>query len=91
MIALSWLPQAVYLIYKSRKTQIFGSMKPLIDDRDIEDFFRGVGLEIVEDKKSQGNIESSFLTEEYLEQIVKEISTNKNKSYFRLNKIASCQ
>ena len=91
MIALAWLPLAVYLIYKRRKAWIFGTMKPQVDDRSIEDFFRGVGLQIVEDKKSQGNIESSFLTEEYLEQIVKEISVNRNKSYFRLNKIASSQ
>ena len=91
MIALAWLPLAVYLIYKRRKTWIFGTMKPQVDDRSIEDFFRGVGLQIVEDKKSLGNIESSFLTEEYLEQIVKEISVNRNKSYFRLNKIASSQ
>jgi len=91
MIALAWLPLAVYLIYKKRKARIFGTMKPQVDDRDIEVFFRGVGLQIVEDKKSQGNIESSFLTEEYLEQIEKEISANRNKSYFRLNKIASCQ
>lgn len=91
MIALAWLPLAVYLIYRRRKTQIFGSMKPLVDDRSIKDLFRGIGLEIVEDKKSEGNIESSFLTDEYLERIEKEIFANKNKSYFRLNKIASCK
>lgn len=86
MVALAWLPIVVYLIYRSRKRQIFGSLKPNADGRNIEELFRGVGLEIVEEKKTQESIETSCLTDAAIDQIEKEISENENKSYFRINK-----
>lgn len=86
MVALAWLPLVVYLIYRSRKNKIFGSLKPNADGKNIEDFFRGVGLRIVEEQKVQGSIETSCLTDTVIDQIEKEISENKNKSYFRINK-----
>ena len=86
MIALAWLPLVVYLIYRSRKHQLFGSLKPNADGKNIEDFFRGVGLQIVEEQKTQGSIETSCLTDAVVDQIEKEISNNENKSYFRINK-----
>ena len=86
MIALAWLPLVVYLIYRSRKHQLFGSLKPNADGKNIEDFFRGVGLQIVEEQKTQGSIETSCLTDAVVDQIEKEISENGNKSYFRINK-----
>lgn len=86
MVALAWLPIVVYLIYRSRKHQLFGSQKPNADGKNIEDFFRGVGLQIVEEQKTQGSIETSCLTDAVIDQIEKEISNNENKSYFRINK-----
>lgn len=86
MVALAWLPLVVYLIYRSRKHQLFGSLKPNADGKNIEDFFRGVGLQIVEERKTQGSIETSCLTDAVVDQIEKEISNNENKSYFRINK-----
>ena len=86
MIALAWLPLVVYLICRSRKHQLFGSLKPNADGKNIEDFFRGVGLQIVEEQKTQGSIETSCLTDAVVDQIEKEISENGNKSYFRINK-----
>ena len=86
MVALAWLPLVVYLIYRSRKHQLFGSLKPNADGKNIEDLFRGVGLQIVEEQKTQGSIETSCLTETVIDQIEKEISNNENKSYFRINK-----
>lgn len=86
MVALAWLPLVVYLIYRSRKHQIFGSLKPNADGKNIEDLFRGVGLQIVEEQKSPGSIETSCLTDAAIGQIKKEISNNENKSYFRINK-----
>lgn len=86
MVALAWLPIVVYLIYRSRKHQLFGSQKPNADGRNIEELFRGVGLEIVEEKKTQESIETSCLTDAVINQIEKEISNNENKSYFRINK-----
>lgn len=86
LVALIWLPLVVYLIYRRRKRQIFGSLKPNADGRNIEDLFRGVGLEIVEEKKTQESIETSCLTDAVIDQIGKEISENGNKSYFRINK-----
>ena len=86
MVALAWLPLVVYLIYRSRKHQLFGSQKPNADGKNIEDFFRGVGLQIVEEQKTQGSIETSSLTDAVIDQIEKEISNNENKSYFRINK-----
>lgn len=86
MIALAWLPLVVYLIYRSRKHQLFGSLKPNANGKNIEDFFRGVGLQMVEEQKMQGSIETSCLTDAVIDQIEKEISSNENKSYFRINK-----
>ena len=86
LVALAWLPLVVYLIYRSRKRQIFGSLKPNADGKNIEDLFRGVGLQIVEKQKTQGSIETSCLTDAVVDQIEKEISENGNKSYFRINK-----
>lgn len=86
MIALAWLPLVMYLIYRSRKHQLFGSLKPNADGTNIEDLFRGVGLQIVEEQKMQGSIETSCLTDAVVDQIEKEISNNENKSYFRINK-----
>lgn len=86
MVALTWLPLVVYLIYRSRKHQLFGSLKPNADGKNIEDLFRGVGLQIVEEQKTQGSIETSCLTDAVIDQIEKEISNNENKSYFRINK-----
>lgn len=86
VVALAWLPLVVYLIYRSRKHQIFGSLKPNADGRNIEDLFHGVGLQIVEEKKSPGSLEASGLTDAAIGQIEKEISNNENKSYFRINK-----
>lgn len=86
LVALTWLPLVVYLIYRRRKRQIFGSLKPNADGRNIEELFRGVGLEIVEEKKTQESIETSCLTDAVINQIEKEISNNENKSYFRINK-----
>lgn len=86
MVALAWLPLVLYLIYRSRKHQLFGSQKPNADGKNIEDFFRGVGLQIVEEQKTQGSIETSCLTDAVIDQIEKEISNNENKSYFRINK-----
>lgn len=86
LVALTWLPLVVYLIYRRRKRQIFGSLKPNADGRNIEELFRGVGLEIVEEKKTQESIETSCLTDAVIDQIEKEISENENKSYFRINK-----
>ena len=86
LVALAWLPLVVYLICRSRKRQIFGSLKPNADGKNIEDFFRGVGLQIVEEQKTQGSIETSCLTDAVVDQIEKEISENGNKSYFRINK-----
>ena len=86
MVALAWLPLVVYLIYRSRKHQLFGSLKPNADGKNIEDLFCGVGLQIVEEQKTQGSIETSCLTDAVIDQIEKEISNNENKSYFRINK-----
>lgn len=86
MVALTWLPLVVYLICRSRKHQLFGSLKPNADGKNIEDLFRGVGLQIVEEQKTQGSIETSCLTDAVIDQIEKEISNNENKSYFRINK-----
>lgn len=86
LVALTWLPLVVYLIYRRRKRQIFGSLKPNADGRNIEELFRGVGLQIVEEQKTQGSIETSCLTDAVIDQIEKEISNNENKSYFRINK-----
>lgn len=86
LVALTWLPLVVYLIYRRRKRQIFGSLKLDADGRNIEELFRGVGLEIVEEKKTQESIETSCLTDAVIDQIGKEISENENKSYFRINK-----
>lgn len=86
MVALAWLPLVVFQIYRSRKHQLFGSLKPKADCRNIEDLFLGVGLEIVEEQKAQGSIETSCLTDAVIDQIEKEISNNENKSYFRINK-----
>lgn len=86
MIALAWLPLVVYLIYRSRKHQLFGSLKPNANGKNIEDLFCGVGLQIVEEQKTQGSIETSCLTDAAIDQIEKEISNNENKSYFRINK-----
>lgn len=86
MVALAWLPLVVYLIYRSRKHQLFGSQKPNANGKNIEDLFRGVGLQIVEEQKTQGSIETSCLTDAVIDQIEKEISNNENKSYFRINK-----
>ena len=86
LVALTWLPLVVYLIYRRRKRQIFGSLKLDADGRNIEELFRGVGLEIVEEKKTQKSIETSCLTDAVIDQIGKEISNNENKSYFRINK-----
>lgn len=86
LVALTWLPLVVYLIYRRRKRQIFGSLKPNADGRNIEELFRGVGLEIVEEKKTQESIETSCLTDAVIDQIEKEISNNENKSYLRINK-----
>mgnify|MGYP004699689675 FL=1 len=86
MVALAWLPLVVYLIYRSRKHQLFGSLRPNANGKNIEDFFRGVGLQIVEEQKTQGSIETSCLTDAVIDQIEKEISNNENKSYFRINK-----
>ena len=86
MVALTWLPLVVYLICESRKHQLFGSLKPNADGKNIEDLFRGVGLQIVEEQKTQGSIETSCLTDAVIDQIEKEISNNENKSYFRINK-----
>lgn len=86
LVALTWLPLVVYLIYRRRKRQIFGSLKLDADGRNIEELFRGVGLQIVEEQKTQGSIETSCLTETVIDQIEKEISNNENKSYFRINK-----
>lgn len=86
MIALAWLPLVMYLIYRSRKHQLFGSLKPNADGTNIEDLFRGVGLQIVEEQKMQGSIETSCLTDAVIDQIEQEISSNENKSYFRINK-----
>lgn len=86
MVALAWLPLVVYLIYRSRKHQLFGSLKPNADGKNIEDLFCGVGLQIVEEQKTQGSIEISCLTDAAIDQIEKEISNNENKSYFRINK-----
>lgn len=86
MVALAWLPLVVYLIYRSRKHQIFGTQKPNADGKNIEELFRGVGLQIIEERKSPGSIETSCLTEAVIDQIEKEISENENKSYFRINK-----
>ena len=86
MVALAWLPLVVYLIYRSRKHQIFGTQKPNADGKNIEELFRGVGLQIIEERKSPGSIETSCLTDAVIDQIEKEISNNENKSYFRINK-----
>lgn len=86
MVALAWLPLVVYLIYRSRKHQLFGSLKPNADGKNIEDLFRGVGLQIEEEQRTQGSIETSCLTDAVIDQIEKEISNNENKSYFRINK-----
>ena len=86
MVALAWLPLVVYLIYRSRKHQIFGTQKPNADGKNIEELFRGVGLQIIEERKSPGSIEASCLTDAVIDQIEKEISNNENKSYFRINK-----
>lgn len=86
VVAPAWLPLVVYPIYRRRKHQLFGSLKPNADGRNIEDLFRGVGLQIIEEKKSQGSIETSCLTDAVIDQIEKEISENENKSYFRINK-----
>lgn len=86
MVALAWLPLVVYLIYRSRKHQLFGSLRPNANGKNIEDLFRGVGLQIVEEQKTQGSIETSCLTDAVIDQIEKEISNNENKSYFRINK-----
>ena len=86
LVALIWLPLVVYLIYRRRKRLLFGSLKPNADGRNIEDLFRGVGLQIVEEQKTQGSIETSCLTDVVIDQIEKEISNNENKSYFRINK-----
>ena len=86
LVALAWLPLVVYLIYRSRKRQIFGSLKPNADGKNIEDLFCGVGLQILEEQKTQGSIETSCLTDAVVDQIEKEISENGNKSYFRINK-----
>lgn len=86
MVALAWLPLVVYLIYRSGKHQLFGSLRPNANGKNIEDLFRGVGLQIVEEQKTQGSIEASCLTDAVIDQIEKEISNNENKSYFRINK-----
>lgn len=86
MVALAWLPLVVYLIYRSRKHQLFGSLRPNANGKNIEDLFCGVGLQIVEEQKTQGSIETSCLTDAAIDQIEKEISNNENKSYFRINK-----
>lgn len=86
MVALAWLPLVVYLIYRNRKHQLFGSLRPNANGKNIEDLFRGVGLQIVEEQKTQGSIETSCLTDAIIDQIEKEISNNENKSYFRINK-----
>lgn len=86
MVALAWLPLVLYLIYRSRKHQLFGSLRPNANGKNIEDLFRGVGLQIVEEQKTQESIETSCLTDAVIDQIEKEISNNENKSYFRINK-----
>ena len=86
VIALSWFPLIVYPLYKRRKHQIFGSLKPSDNGKTLNEFFNNIGLRVIEEKQSQDSIETSFLTDEYIEQIKKEININENKSYFKINK-----